>query len=136
MIRLRRYTDQRFKISILGQKEAPKGREKCEYIGMYTEKNISAERGRLQKIMDSCVSKYDCSYKCHTGKVTCDHECLCVDCTGFDHAEKCPEETFCDAKRELSLLNTFPLMRHAFSSPTLATSNDFLKKGGLIYSHQ
>lgn len=133
----RRITDENFKISLLGLQNNPQGRQRCQYIGKYKEYNIPAERKRLQKIIDNYVSMSECSYNHYTGNVDCDVDCLCWECfpeQGF--ADKCEVTTLYDAKRNVSFLDTLSLMKHAFSDPLLASSNDFLKKQDLILSQR
>ncbi|KAL3469135.1 hypothetical protein BJX99DRAFT_268685 [Aspergillus californicus] len=121
-------------ISILGLKEALKGQEECEYIGMYTERDIAAERRRFQHTIDAPTP--DCFYDRHEGRVVCGSDCPCRMCyPGIDELDICPVEIKRAAERDISLLNTLPLMRHAFSNPVLAASNDFLEKEGLVYGH-
>lgn len=128
--------DQYIKISILGLKQASRGREGCDYIGMYTERDITAEKQRLQHSIDHHVPTADCSYDRYTGIVDCGSDCFCDDCyPGLDGLDDCPVKTNRDARRQLSLLETFPLMRHVFSNSILADSNDFLEKANLVYSH-
>ncbi|PYH99225.1 hypothetical protein BO71DRAFT_314382, partial [Aspergillus ellipticus CBS 707.79] len=106
------------KISLLGLKKASKGRENCEYIGMYTERDVPAERKLLQQTIDNYVPISDCFYDRRTGTVECGYE------------------TYITARRNILHLNTLHLMKHAFSNPDLAVLNDFLKKENLLYSHR
>ena len=129
--------DQHIKISILGLKEASKGREGCKYIGIYTERDIVAEKRRLQHSIDNYVPTSDCTYNRYTGRVDCFSDCPCYDCyPGLDALDDCPVEINRAARRQLSFLKTLPLMRHAFSNSILADSNDFLEKVNLVYSHK
>ena len=129
--------DQHIKISILGLKQASKGREGCEYIGIYTEHDIVAEEQRLQRSIDNYVPTGGCTYDRYTGRVECSvSDCFCYGCyPGLDALDDCPVEINRAARRQLSLLKTLPLMRHAFSNSILADSNDFLEKPNLVYSH-
>lgn len=129
--------DQHIKISILGLKEVSKVQEGCEYIGIYTERDIVAEKKRLQHSIENYVPTGECSYNRYTGMVDCGSDCLCYAChPGLDALDDCPVEINRAARRKLSLLNTLPLMRHAFSNSVLAASNDFLEKANLVYSHK
>jgi hypothetical protein len=121
----------------LGLKEASNHFGKGEYIGMYSEMDIPAERRKLQDILDSNLPMSDCFYSRETGTVHCGVDCYCSVC--FPHIadiEECPVKTLRAARRELLVLDTLDLMRHIFSNPVLAASNDFLEKGNLVYSHQ
>lgn len=121
---------------MLGLKEPLKGREKSEYIGMYTESDILTERRRLQNIIDNCVPMVDCFYNRYTGSVDCGLYCECWDCLpDYDEAEECTVKILRDTRRNLSLLDARALMRHVLSNPVLAASNDFLKKENLALSH-
>ncbi|KAB8212791.1 hypothetical protein BDV33DRAFT_197232 [Aspergillus novoparasiticus] len=104
-------------ISILGLKTTSKGRRNDEYIGIYTEKDTNAERRRLQSTIDNAGPMPHCSYDRYTGT-------------------DCPVKKVRAARRDLSLLDTVALMKYVFSCPILATSNDFLEKGNLVYSHR
>lgn len=122
---------------MLGLKEASKSREKGEYVGMYTEKDIPAERRRLQHTIDNYVPTSDCFYVPSTGMVDCGFSCNCSDCLpGLDDVEECPVKILRAARRNLSHLGTLALMRYVFSNPILAASNDFLEKENLVYSHR
>ncbi|KAE8337903.1 hypothetical protein BDV24DRAFT_139148 [Aspergillus arachidicola] len=124
-------------ISILGPKKTSKGRRNDEYIGIYTEKDTNAERRRLQYTIDNAGPMPHCSYDRYTGTVYCTSDCNCFDCLPcFDDAEDCPVKKVRAARRDLSLLDTVALMKYVFSCPILATSNDFLEKGNLVYSHR
>ncbi|KAL4949691.1 hypothetical protein BDW69DRAFT_197864 [Aspergillus filifer] len=103
-------------ITMLGLKEASNRFGKAEYIGMYLENDIPEERRKLQHIIDSELPMTDCFYSRETGTVDCG--------------------TLRAARRKLLFLDTLDLMRHVFSNPFLAASNDFLEKGNLVYSHQ
>lgn len=121
---------------MLGLKEASKDREKGEYIGMYRENDIPTERRRLQHTIDNNVPTGECSYHRYTGTVFCGSGCICSACLpGLDEVGECPVEVRLAASRNLSLLATRFLMRHVFSNPVLAASNDCLEKENLIYSH-
>lgn len=122
---------------MLGLKEAEKGREKGEYIGMYTVNDIPTERKRLQHIIDSNFPSSDCRYSRDTGTVECGSDCCCSDCfPGLNDVDECPVKILRAARRYISLLDTLVLMRQVFSNPVLAASNDFLEKGNLVYGHQ
>ncbi|KAE8311123.1 hypothetical protein BDV41DRAFT_566112 [Aspergillus transmontanensis] len=111
------------KISILGLKK--------------TSKDTNAERRRLQYTIDNAGPMPHCSYDRYTGTVYCASDCNCFDCLPcFDDAEDCPVKKVRAARRDLSLLDTVALMKYVFSCPILATSNDFLEKGNLVYSHR
>ncbi|KAE8372328.1 hypothetical protein BDV26DRAFT_103285 [Aspergillus bertholletiae] len=125
------------KISLLGLKKCPKGRESCEYIGMYTERDIPAERQELQQTIDSCVPPSGCFYDRHTGTVECGYDCTCFTCLSrLDDARECPEQTICTASQNILRLNTIHLMKHAFINPDLAALNDFIETENLLYSHR
>ncbi|RAH53303.1 hypothetical protein BO85DRAFT_381810 [Aspergillus piperis CBS 112811] len=125
------------KISLLGSKKASKGRENCEYIGMYTGRDIPTERNILQQTIDNCVPISDCFYDRRTGTVECGYGCNCFSCLPYvNNAGECPEEKYCTARRNIVHLDTLHLMKHAFSNPDLAALNDFLKKENLLYSHR
>jgi hypothetical protein len=114
---------------MLGLKKPLHGREKGEYIGMYTESDIPTERRRLQDIIDSCVPTYDCTYNRYTGSVDYGYGCECWNCVpGHDDAEECTVKILRDARRSLSLLDARALMRHVLSNPVHAAPNDFLGK--------
>jgi hypothetical protein len=122
---------------MLGLKEPLKGRDKSEYIGMYTESCILTESKRLQNIIDNCVVTTDCSYNRHTGSVDCGFDCGCEDCMPcYEEAgEVCTVKILRHARRRLSLLGARAPMRHVLSNPVLATSNDFIEKENLALSH-
>ncbi|KAL4864155.1 hypothetical protein BDV12DRAFT_205888 [Aspergillus spectabilis] len=125
-------------IILLGLKEAPSGFGTGKYVGMYLEQDIPTERRRLQQIINSNPPILDCFYSRETGTVQCcDLDCFCSECVpNIDGIDDCPVKKLLAARRELLLLDTLDLMRHVFSNPVLAASNDFLEKGNLIHSHQ
>ncbi|KAJ6018492.1 hypothetical protein N7522_001956 [Penicillium canescens] len=99
---------------------------------MYTKIDTLAERKRLEHIIDNYEpQEFQCSYNLYTGKVDCLESCVS---RILDHVQ-CPDERFFKAERDLSLLNTRPLMKLVFSNPNLAASNDFLKEEGIVHSH-
>lgn len=116
--------------------ENPKrSREKTEYIGMYNEGDFHAERRRLEHIIENyeppefgCPC---CSYNKYTGRVECLDTCVSM----IEDGAQCPEKTVFDAERNLTLLNTRPLMKLIFSNPNLAALNGFLKRERIVYSH-
>lgn len=129
--------NQHTEVSMLGLKEPLNGREKVEYIGRYTESDVTAEKGRLQGFIDTSIPTSDCSYNRYTGGVDCGFDCMCWDCFPELHdAEECTVKALRDARRKISQIDARPLMRHVFSDPVLATSNDILKKEDLAISHQ
>ncbi|KAL4941944.1 hypothetical protein BDV06DRAFT_193334 [Aspergillus oleicola] len=122
---------------MLGLKEASRRLGTGEFIGMYSEKDISTERRNLQHIIDSNPLTSDCFYSRETGTVDCGSDCFCSDCfPKIDDIDDCPVEIQRAARRKLLLLDTLDLMKHVFTNPVLAASNDFLEKGNLVYSHQ
>ncbi|CEL11627.1 hypothetical protein ASPCAL14727 [Aspergillus calidoustus] len=124
-------------ITVLGLKEASSGTGTSEYIGMYLEQDIPKERKRLQHIIDCNPPTSHCFYSRETGTVHCDPECVCSQCfPNIDGIDDCPLKISRAARRELLLLDTLDLMRHVFSNPVLAASNDFLEQANLVYSHQ
>lgn len=115
--------------------------EECEYVGAFSETDISSEKRRLETIIDNCDATSGCFYNCYTDTADCrntaDCSCMCYECfPGLDDAGDCPAKILHDARRKLSLLTTPATMRHVFSSPSLAASNDFLKNEHLVYSHR
>jgi hypothetical protein len=122
---------------MLGVNDASDRLGKGEYIGMYNERDITTERKRLQRTIDSNLPTSYCYYSRDTGTVHCDSDCFCSECfPGINDADECPVTILRAARRDLLLLDTLALMRHIFSNPILAASNDFLEKGNLVYSHQ
>lgn len=114
--------------------------EICEYVGAFSETDKSSEKGRLEIIINDLDNTSGCSYNRYTDTTECydigDHYCMCYECfPELDEAGDCPARTLHYAKRKLSLLKNPATMRHVFSSPSLAVSNDFLKNEHLIYSH-
>lgn len=130
--------DLHLKISILGLKRASNGREGCENIGMYTEHDTILEKRRLQHYVGNNVPTSFCNHSLYMEKADCwDPNCLCDEChPGIDGLGDCPLKIDCAARRDLSLLNTRPLMRHVFSNPVLEASNDFLQNGNLVYDNK
>ncbi|GIC86081.1 uncharacterized protein Aud_002443, partial [Aspergillus udagawae] len=49
--------------------------------------------------------------------------------------EECPKQKYYDVQRELSRLDTRPLLTLFFSDARLAALNGFLNREGLMYSH-
>jgi hypothetical protein len=129
--------NQYIQVSILGLQEPLNGRERVEYIGQYTESDITAAKRNLQNIVDTCVPTSDCHYNRYTGNVDCGFDCMCWDCfSELEDAEECTVKVIRDARRKISLLDARALLRHVFSNPVLAASNDFLKREELALSHQ
>lgn len=112
---------------------------KCEYVGAFSEIDKTLEKRRLEKIIGDCDDTSGCFYNRYTDSADCttDHSCMCYECyPGVDDAGECPAKILNDARRKLSLLTNPVTMRNVFSSPALASSNDFLKNERLVYSHR
>ena len=100
-----------------------------------TEHDTVLEKRRLQHYVGNNVPTSFCNHSLYMEKADCwDPNCLCDEChPGIDGLGDCPLKIDCAARRDLSLLNTRPLMRHVFSNPVLEVSNDFLQNGNLVY---
>lgn len=115
--------------------------EECEYVGAFSETELFSEKRRLENIIDNCDATSGCVYDCYTDTADCydtaDYTCMCYECfSGLDEAGACPAKILHDARRKLLFLSTPATMKHVFSSPSLAASNDFLKNEHLVYSHR
>ncbi|KAI9368688.1 hypothetical protein BJX61DRAFT_537052 [Aspergillus egyptiacus] len=109
---------------------------KSEFVGMYTERDIPSETQSLQQTMMDNYDKSLCIYDPYTGDVKCLERCICCHCAeDSKYKDECPTKSFYDACRDFTHMNTISMIRHVFSNPALAASNDFLKKDNLIYSH-
>jgi hypothetical protein len=118
-------------MSIAGLK--PGGKMKPIYMGMHRTEDLDGQRRLFEKI----ITKYRsldplCEYNPSTGRVVrFEGDCL----SDKMEDEECPKQKYYDVQRELSRLDTRPLLTLFFSDARLAALNGFLNREGLVYSH-
>ncbi|KAF3385003.1 hypothetical protein F1880_001980 [Penicillium rolfsii] len=124
-------------VSILGFQRPLNRRKGVEYIGQYEASDNIVIKERLQDVIDTNISTSECYHDRETGDIKCSFGCVCWDCfPDPEKAKHCPVKALRDAIRKISLLDARALLRHVFSNPILAASNDFLKREGLALSHR